>query len=309
MTSFGRITCHSLTVEVCMRNFIKTLIALVTLLSLLGFAAAVSSDAAALKAVYLPLIMRSPVPLTILRLAFVSQDNTGYREIYVMQGDGSQQMRVTNNQAYNDDPVWSPQGARIAYVSAFLENSDFHDIYVVNIDGSGQTRLTKGGINTSPAWSPKSSQIAFVSTLNGNGQINLVNADDLEQMQLTYTGTSDYCPAWSPDGAKIAFLSTRDGDAHIYLMNADGSGQTRLTSTSATEDCPIWSPDGAKIAFVAHSDSSDELDVVRLETGATIHVYKNPPLKGEMGIYYPEWSPDSTQILFNVHRSVFPYSA
>src|SRR6188768_3858422 len=102
-------SCHSCAIEVYMRSITKILIALVVTLSLLSFPATVNSHTAPLHAVYLPMIMRSPVPLTALRLAFTTQDQIGYREIYTMRGDGSEQTRLTNNQAHNSDPVWSPQ--------------------------------------------------------------------------------------------------------------------------------------------------------------------------------------------------------
>ena len=60
-------------------------------------------------------------------------------EIYVMDADGSNQTRLTNNRGRDLDPVFSPDGKKIAFTSDRDGNSE---IYVMNADGTGQTNLT-----------------------------------------------------------------------------------------------------------------------------------------------------------------------
>jgi Tol biopolymer transport system component len=72
------------------------------------------------------------------KIAFVS-NRDGNNEIYVMDADGSNQTRLTNNSADDSSPAWSPDGARIVFVS----NRDGNFlIYTMNANGSSQTRLT-----------------------------------------------------------------------------------------------------------------------------------------------------------------------
>ena len=76
-----------------------------------------------------------------------------------MNADGSGQTRLTDNEALDYDPRWSPDGRRIAFTS-YRDDPDPDDddqitnIYVMNADGSGQTRLTDTRSNHSPQWSP-----------------------------------------------------------------------------------------------------------------------------------------------------------
>ena len=126
------------------------------------------------------------------------------------------------------DPVWSPDGRKIAFVRLNTRLG----VYVVNADGSGMRNLTPkpmGAAYAAPAWSPDGRKIAFASERDGNSEIYLMNADGSGQRRLTRNLAYDGDPAWSPDGQKITFVSNRDGRYEVYVMNADGSGQRSLT--------------------------------------------------------------------------------
>jgi Tol biopolymer transport system component len=172
------------------------------------------------------------------------------RDVYVMNADGSSQRNLTGNPARDGNPVWSPDGQKIAFLS---DRDGNLEVYVMNADGGGQRNLTRNPAADRPAaWSPDGQKIAFTSDRDGNGEIYVMNADGSGQRNLTRTpGVDEYTFAWSPDGRKIAFVSVRDtnlsglGNSEVYVMNADGSGQRRLTRRpGGTDISPAWSPGG-----------------------------------------------------------------
>jgi Tol biopolymer transport system component len=96
-------------------------------------------------------------------------ERDGNMEIYVMNTDGSDQRRLTNNDADDVCPAWSPDGTQIAFVSNRGGNDE---IYVMNADGSGQRRLTNNDADDGfPAWSPDGMRIAFDSGRGGDWEI------------------------------------------------------------------------------------------------------------------------------------------
>lgn len=60
-------------------------------------------------------------------------------EIYVMGSDGSNVRNLSNNAELDFDPIWSPDGTQIAFVS---DRDGNFEIYVMNVDGSNLQRLT-----------------------------------------------------------------------------------------------------------------------------------------------------------------------
>jgi len=171
------------------------------------------------------------------KLAFLFEGGCGQFcfHLYVLNADGSGLRDLTRKLGMSrgpgagpaSDPVWSPDGRKIAFVRLNTRLG----VYVVNADGSGVRNLTPkpmGAAYTAPAWSPDGQKITFAGERDGNSEIYLMNADGSGQRNLTDNLAYDGDPAWSPDGRRITFVSNRDARYEVYVMNADGSGQRSL---------------------------------------------------------------------------------
>jgi Tol biopolymer transport system component len=192
------------------------------------------------------------------KLVFFSwRDHPGQEqrnELYLMDVDGANQVRLTDNEAEDVEPSWSPDGSRIVFTSSRDGNPE---IYVAEADGTRQRRLTTDPApDEGPAWSPDGSRILYTSyrdgadplTLGqGNAEIFTIAPDGSARTNLTSRKEWDGYPAWSPDGRQIAF-SINDGvDFDLYVMNADGSGRHLLAAVAgangiANDCCPAWRP-------------------------------------------------------------------
>jgi Tol biopolymer transport system component len=227
-------------------------------------------------------------------IAFTSERNDE-GDIYVMNADGSDQRRLTDNPAYDAWPTWSPDGSQIAFCSTRSGNPD---IYVMNVDGSNVRQLTHHTANDIwPEWSPDGTKIAFPSRRDGNFEIYVIDVDGTNLQRLTNTSSHEDFPTWSPDGAQIVF-SRIEGDEGTYVMNADGSDERRLADFIALE--PAWSPDGARIAFGSDHEGfrgiyvMDVEDALQSTDGSNLQKLSST----RAGENCPTWSLDGTQILF-----------
>ena len=131
------------------------------------------------------------------QIAFNSQRD-GNPEIYVMDADGRNVVRLTFNDAADQRPAWSPAGRKIAFHSD--RNGD-QDIYVMNADGSNAVRLTSTpGEDAHPTWSPDGRRIAFHRRVLGHLQIHVMNADGSDQKRLTELSPVAFngFPRWGP---------------------------------------------------------------------------------------------------------------
>jgi hypothetical protein len=197
------------------------------------------------------------------KIAFQSQRD-GNNEIYVMNGDGSGQINLTNHPANDIDPSVSADGSKIVFASN--RTGDDFEIYVMNADGTNVMPLTDNTDNDIlPAISPDGGKIAFVSERDGNLEIYIMNADGSGETRLTNNSATDEFPSFNSDGSKIAFNSDRDGNNEIYVMNADGSNQARVTISSAFDASASFSPDGSKIAFQSSRDGNHEIYTVNID--------------------------------------------
>ena len=226
----------------------------------------------------------------------------GNTEIYVMDADGSDPTRLTDNPAIDRDAAFSADGKRIAFVNQRnIDDPATSEVYVMDFDGLNSSNLTQLTHNTAgdfqPVFSPDGHRIAFASDRDGDMEIFVMQADGTKERRLTNNATFDAQPTFSPNGQRIAFVSARDGNDEIYTMNANGTKVRRLTNTPTSESRPNYSPGGSRIAFRTNRTGNGDIYVMNADgTGET-------PLTSDPGLDVdPAFSPDGQQIVFRSNR-------
>jgi Tol biopolymer transport system component len=120
------------------------------------------------------------------KIAFTSRRD-GNDEIYVMNADGSEPTRLTDNAFSDVAPAWSLDGRKIVFQSNRDGNTE---IYLMNADGTDQTRLTNyHGRDQDADWSPDGRTIVFEQDIepisDGILQVFVMNADGSDPTPLT----------------------------------------------------------------------------------------------------------------------------
>jgi hypothetical protein len=88
------------------------------------------------------------------KLAFVKPDAAGWSQIYTIEPDGSGLAQVTTGATHKSEPVWSPDGTKIAF-AARLDGQTFTDLYTMNSDGTNVFRVTSTPeSDENPDWQP-----------------------------------------------------------------------------------------------------------------------------------------------------------
>jgi Tol biopolymer transport system component len=184
-------------------------------------------------------------------IAFSGQNGSDPNdEVFVMNTDGSDLRALTAPGTGNNEwPRWSPDGAKIAFVS---DRTGIEQVYTMDADGSSQTQLTFQPVEHDQLadWSPDGSRIAYAQGEIGvDEKIWVMNADGSGQHRVSSGSTDDFGPVWAPDGTQIAFVRDfLDGDRPVVVMNADGTGAHAVADPGGTsiQFVPGWQPLGAR---------------------------------------------------------------
>lgn len=178
------------------------------------------------------------------RVAFSSERGGSY-DLYVMDADGRNLRRLTEDPGTEGEPAWSPDGTRIVY--SFTSRTGVSQIASIKADGGDLRPLTSSaGGNRSPEVSPDGRSVAFVSTRDGNPEIYEMDLEGTNPRRLTKTGDHEASPHFLPSG-DLVFATEKK-----VLRIVSGAPVPAVLLQS---DQPIVamdvSRDGERIAYVA----------------------------------------------------------
>lgn len=247
----------------------------------------------------------SPLPITT-PTPVVRWSPDGKRVSLERVGGGASTIRIADNLAANptqlttegseSEPVWSPDGTELAYVS---RRTGTGDIWVVPVNGGAPRQLTRDVRDDfGPRWSPDGKWIAFISQRGRQTDVWVVPAAGGAEIRITDDVSEEGNLQWIGTSQRLAYHTGISGQALWATTVADGK-ERQLTPDSLRVGNLDLSPDGAEVVYeVLRGGGVIDLQVMPVAGGAARTL-----VAGTSGNHTPNWSPDGKSIAFLSNRS------
>jgi len=208
------------------------------------------------------------------------------------------------------DPVFSPDGTRIAFIRAI--EAAIRDVYIMEADGSDVRRVTfDNRAVESLAWDADGQSIIFSSDRGGRPSLWRLRLEKGATPERIEVGGEDATgPAVAAKGNRLAYSKSKSNWSimRVNLHSANGKDGARFTplfSGTLQDSSPHYSPDGSRIAFQSWRSGTQEIWFCNGDGSSPVKLTSFAgPLTGS-----PSWSPDGTRIAFdarpNGHSHIF----
>ncbi|MGH8286380.1 MAG: prolyl oligopeptidase family serine peptidase, partial [Steroidobacteraceae bacterium] len=236
------------------------------------------------------------------------KENKGFADLWIVPVAGGEARQLTSDSASDTNPVFSPDGRWIAFVSK-RGTDEQNQIYVIAVNGGEARRATNlptgAGV---PKWFPDSKRIAFVSEIWGD----LVRWEDQGKRMKERSESKMSAKVW--DRAPIAHWDHHldDREPHVFSIAIDGGETVAITPTSgfflSKREFDAFSydisPDGEEIAFATNTDASGvdpNMDIVLLAS-CGCKPPKNLTSDNPADDSKPRYGPDGRHLAFLQQR-------
>ncbi len=243
------------------------------------------------------------------RIAYWSVQKGGQRDLFTVAASGGASTPVTDDAAFDWNPVWSPDGRYLYFAS---DRGGTMNVWRSAIEEATGRVLGAPEAVTTP--SANSGWLSFDATgkqlvyVQKNSRVNLQKvAFDPQTEKVTSA------PVWitrgaklttnpdvSPDGQWLVYGNLGDQQEDLYLCKTDGTGVRQLTNDRYKDRIPRWSPDGQRILFLSDRSGRYEAWVINIAgTGVDGAGLRQLTWTTGPQVQRPIWSADGKRILCN----------
>jgi len=235
---------------------------------------------------------------------------SGWRDLWSVNSDGKNKIRLTNDPAIDWNPVWSPDGHYIYFLSDRSGSMNVWRIPVDEISGEAKGDLEQVTVPASNcSWLALShdGKKLIYSSLEQRANIYKMGFDPAyerfvkPEIQVT-TGSKTY--NWldiSPDGKKIATTSSGVQE-DVYVMNSDGTNIRRLTNDKPKDRGVRWSHDGTAVYSYSDRSGKYELWKINLDGSGLEQMTRNLE-----NVNNPHFFPDGHNLIAGSQSSVMMF--
>jgi TolB protein len=211
-------------------------------------------------------------------------------DIFVLDIEGGQRSRVSDDTFFDFLPTWSPDGTQLAYLST----RDSNQVHMIVADmRTGQYKSLAALSTDRLVWSPDGGTLLFNGVYHEFPSIFRLSVQTGDISLLTPSFPLSQNATWSPDGQQIAFIASQNRGYGLYVMAASGLYAQQISPPDIAASWPAWSPDGTRILFVSIGGSTPGLYTIATDGKDLRRVVDNPFIASQ-----PVWSPDSQHILY-----------
>ena len=244
------------------------------------------------------------------RLAYWGSAEQAWREIFTVNPDGSDPVRITNDVDVDWNPVWSPDGEYLYFAST---RGGPMAIWRVPMDErTGRARgapeqISRGGL-TEPGMfslSADGTRIVYQELL---GQTRIEAADFNAQTLEVSAARRPIVQGSrrlqeldvSRDGEWLTYRS-EDARHDVFVVRSDGRDQRQVTNDVFKQWAPRFSPDGSRLAIFSNESGRYQIWVMNRDGSGRVRLtdVNDPPKAGAASnTYDPVWSPDGKEIIY-----------
>lgn len=222
------------------------------------------------------------------QVAFQSKRDGPLSQIFLMDADGNNKVRVSDGNGFAGQPSWSPDGKYISYAGGAQQVSGAQrEIFVVPASGGTPKQITNsGGSLITPVWSPDGAHLICLQVLGERDYKILLMDTDGTNLRTLFEGGAISGPSFSPSGDMVLFYNISEkGEAVHTVKVADGS-DTSITAAGSGDYYPVWSPDGKQIAWASSADKQLHKIVAANDDGSDRRIIST----GEGDDYGTSWA-------------------
>ena len=237
------------------------------------------------------------------RISYWGLQKGGQRGIWTVSADGRQRQPVTNDESFNWNPSWSPDGKYLYYIS---DRAGSMNMWRVSIEeqtgrvlGAPEPVTIPSSYTQHISFSRNGKHFAYVRATSRHNIKRAAFDPDTEKLSgeptwITEGDKHTGSPDLSADGQWIAFDSQGSRQEDIFIAKNDGSDIRQLTNDAFRDRGPRWSPDGKRLAF--YSDRGGKYEIWTVNSDGT--QFKQLTKTTSPIVFYPVWSHDGSRLVY-----------